>query len=153
MINGEKFNKAIIEILKKHGAWENLSQYSYSEWKLYTHYGILHVSLREPEKRQESFWVFCHFEDTKLARPIGGTSGKNNIIGVSVDKGIEDFKFFLESITGMTKTEKVLYEACKDALGFGSEKSLSRFVKPGVTLEQDLEEAIELVEKKYNITT
>ncbi len=49
----------------------------------------------------------------------------------------------------MINTEKVLYEVCKDALGFGSEQSLNRFVEPGITLEQKLENAIKLIEEIF----
>ena len=38
-----------------------------------------------------------------------------------------------------------LFDACKDALGFGDEQGLSRVVRPGVTLEQALRTAIAAV--------
>lgn len=154
MIKGEKFNKTIIKILNECGATEVWSQSSL-EWKVETHYGLLRVRLEEPERRQELFCIFCQFEDTHKARMIANNeiSGKWNFLMSDMKGCIETFEHHLKLITGITETEKALYEACKNALGFGSEKSLSRFVKPGVTLEQDLEEAIKLVEEKYGITT
>lgn len=154
MINGEKFNRTIKKIIKEHGAIDtNSSMY---QWSIDTNYGKLLISLHKPRKRQELFSVFCRFDEPERAKShtdCNPYSGKWNFHYSKIDECIELFKFHLKKITGITETEKVLYETCKNALGFGSEKSLSRFVKPGVTLQQDLEEAIKIVEEKYSITT
>ena len=154
MIKGEKFNKAIIKILNECGATEVWKQFGL-EWKVETHYGLLNVRLDTPKKRQNTFYIFCKFEEPEKAKKIANNeySGKWNFLLSDMKDCIETFEHHLKLITGITPTEKVLYEVCKNALGFGSEKSLNRFVKPGVTLQKDLEDAIKIVEEKYNITT
>jgi hypothetical protein len=154
MIKGEKFNKTIIKILKEHGAIDtNSSMY---KWSIETIYGKLLISIPKPEKRQKLFTVFCRFDEPERSKEhtdCNPYSGKWNFHSSKMNDCIEIFDHHIKKITGITPTEKVLYEACKNALGFGSEKSLNRFVEPNVTLQQDLEKAIKMIEEKYNITT
>ena len=149
MIKSEMFNKAITKMVLKHGAKK--ADYWY-KWIIDTNYGKLYITVHEPEKRQKLFSVFCRFlepDKAKLHTSCNPYSGKWNFHITEMKECIQIFEYHLKFITGMTKIEKVLYEACKNALGFGSVKSLSRFVEPGVTLEKNLEESIKLIEEKY----
>ena len=106
MFKGEKFNKAIIDFIVGLGAVKD--KYFSTEnlrWVLETRYGKLNISLSEPEKRQDSFFIFRRFEEPERAIMVTDNkrSGKWNLCLSDMDEGIKLFKSQIESITRIDK--------------------------------------------------
>ena len=102
MRKGERFNREIERIVRKHGGQEDSTCSIENHWTIMTLYGLLFVSVHRAEPRQKLFSVFTRFADPKLAVPycpgVNRFSGKWNFHLEDADEMIRKFDHTLAII-------------------------------------------------------